>query len=350
MAGELSPSAILKLRAKAEQVWSDAKTKDQYIIESEAARAVLANQTARVDVLRGQKNKDNKVEITFLNTCEITDSACESNCTLDEPELDSGAKEYEITSCRKSGFSIDEEKIRTNTYELEEQFQAGHRASIKALDEYWAGRTLAALAAEAGVNAYPTPYTFDSTNKVTNVPADQYNLREMTANLIIQAQRNHITNPYYIESGLLLPDFLNIQFNAGNLDGKGDQARLQTLRMYFDAINFGKAGVTTADLFMIDPSSTAIVTKNRHDRTPRVLGGKIGQTLYTVPSLTLPGIEYDVYYELSCKTVNGAAHYFHTWRYETRGEVFFNPALCPVTVGGVTTQANGILGYKRVAG
>lgn len=351
MPGELSPSNILQLRVKAENAWSDAKTKDQYIIESKAAQAVLANQTARVDLLRGQANKDQKVEITFLNTCGITDDSCTDNCTLDEPELDSGRKEYEITSCRKSGFSIDEEKIRTNSYELEEQYQAGHRAAVKALDEYWAARTVAALTAEAGHNAYPAPYLFDATNMVTNVPADQYNLRQLTANLIIQAQRNYITNPYYIESGLLLPDYLNVQFNAGNFDGKGDQARLNSLnRFYFDPINFGKANVTTANLLMVDPSAAAIVTKNRHERTPRVLGGKIGQTLYTVPSLTLPGIEYDVYYELSCKTVNGNSHYFHTWRYETRGELFFNPALCPITVGGSTVQANGILAYRQVAG
>lgn len=353
MAGDLAASAILKLRAKAESAWTDGKTATQYKINSEAAKAVLENQTARVDMLTGRSNKDDKVEITFINTCGIVAEDCESNCTIDEPELDTGSEEYEVDICKKTGFSIDAEKLRTNDYALEEMHQAGHIASIKALDEFWAQQILAKLSAEAGYNAFPAPFTF--AGDVTTVPGAQYNLAGLTANLIMQGQLNNINNPYFIERGLLFTEFINAQLNSGNLDGKGDAARLQALNMYFDLINFGKAGITSADLFMVDTSAVALASKNRYTTTPEVAGGKIQQTRYSVPSLTLPGVMYDVIYSLECKTVGTKAHDMHSWRYETNGLIAVNPALCPITIPGegedpdTQVTSNGILAYKKGA-
>lgn len=350
MAGDLSATALLNLRVKAENAWRDGKTAVQYKVNAEAAKAVLENQTARVDLLAGRSNKDDVVEISFINTCGIVAEDCESNCTIDEPELDTGKQEYEVDTCKKTGFSIDEEKIRTNDYELEELHSAGHAASLKALDEFWAQQVLAKLLAERGYNAYPDPYT--QADQITTVPAAGYTLNQLTANLILQAQMNNINNPYFIERGLLAGEFLNAQFNAGNLDGKGDAARAEFLRMYFDMLNFGKAGITTADLFMVDSSAVALATKNRYDATPVLAGGKIQQTRYSVASQTLPGVRYDVIYSLECKTVNGKSHDMHSWRYETNGLIAVNPALCPITIPGeppTIVDSNGILAYKKGA-
>lgn len=349
MAGDLSPTKILNLRVKAENAWKDGKTSVQYKVNAESAKAVLTNQTARVDLLTGRSNKDDVVEISFINTCGIVAEDCESNCTIDEPELDTGKEEYAVDTCKKTGFSIDEEKIRTNDYELEELHSAGHAASLKALDEFWAAQVLAKLSAEAGYNAFPSPYTFNDATMATTVPAAGYSLKDMTANLIIQAQMNNINSPYYIERGLLLPEWINAQLNGGNLDGKGDVARIEMLKMYFDMMNFSKAGVTTADLFMIDASAVALATKTRYTSTPVVAGGKIQQTRYTVASQTLPNVSYDVIYSLECKTVGGKAHDMHSWRYETNGLIAINPALCPVTVGEEVYTSNGILAYKKGA-
>ena len=349
MAGDLSASNILKLRAKAENAWSDGKTASQYKVNAEAAKAVLENQTAQIDLLTGRANKDDIVEITFINTCGVVAEDCESNCTIDEPELDTGKEEYAVDICKKTGFSIDAEKVRTNDYELEQLHTAGHAAAVKALDEFWAAQVLAKLDAESGYNAYPTPYAFDPATMVATVPAAGYNLNQLTANLILQAQMNNINMPYYIERGLLAGEFLNVQFNAGNFDGKGDAARAQFLKMYFDMLNFAKAGVTDTDLFMIDASAVALATKTRYSSTPVLAGGKIQQTRYTVPSQALPGVSYDVIYSLECKTVGTKAHDVHSWRYETNGLIAINPALCPVTVGEATYDSNGILAYKRGA-
>lgn len=345
----LELSKILKLQVKAESVWTDAKTASQYVVRAEAAKAVLENQTARVDVLRGRPDKDDVVKIMFLNTCDIKAEDCEPNCTIDEPQLSSGAEEYTIDTCKKTGFSIDKELIRTNEYEMEEQFAAGHAQSVKVLDEFWAQHILAQTATNAGYNAFPDPYTFNPALMRTEVPFADYNLRTLTAELLQHADFNNINSPYFIDNGLLRSQWINAGFDSGNFDGKGDAERLKAWKMYFDLLNFRKSGVTTHDLFMIDRSAVALVTKNRHKDTPEYVGGKIAQTRYTVPSPTLPGIRYDVYHELTCKTINGKSHDVYAWRYETQGLYAVNPALCPVTgEDGETYTTNGILGYKRM--
>lgn len=345
-AGDFSPSVLQDIMLRAEQVWSTGIRSQQYTANAVAARAILENQNARITAIENPE-KDNTVRINWVDTCGTIVEDCESNCTLDEPESESKGKDYDLTLCKKTGFSVDAEKTRTNIYTVQDISAENMANSLKVMDEWVAQQSLVKLKAFAGRNAAPAPYTFDAVNNTTNIPAADYN-RKLVAYLMQQQILNKMPGAYYIDNGGLWLDWTNAQLDAGNLDGRGDASRISALKMYFDQFNFGPAGLTE-DTFMVAPGAVAIANKVRYTPTPTLIAGTIQQTRWTVQSPTLPGIQYDVFYALTCKTVSNKEHIMHTWRIEFNGDVFLNPAACPITVGGTTFSPTGVLSYTQVA-
>ena len=117
--GEFTPSQLMELRLKAETSWTGTAFELSKTKNVEAAKAVLENQTAKFSGF-DDPDKDRKVKVMWINSCGTEVEDCEDNCALDEQELSTAAKEYEPDLCKKTGFSIDEEKLRTNEYGMEE--------------------------------------------------------------------------------------------------------------------------------------------------------------------------------------------------------------------------------------
>lgn len=344
-AGDFTPSVLLKIQLKAEQMWQDSQFANSLMPHADAAIALLENQTARFTELQ-DPGKDRTVQINWVNPCAIVAEDCESNCDITEAELETDGKDYTLDLCKKAGFSIDAEKFRTNVYDAEETTAVGLARAITVLDEWWAQQVLVKLKAFAGVNVYPTPWTWNPATSDTEIPTLDYNL-DIIPDLLFQAQKNRMANPYFINNGDLQVAWNRAMLNAGNLDGKGDEAAIKAIRMYFDSWNFGTAGVTE-NIFSVAPGAVAMKTKVRHSTTPQVIGGSIQQTRYAVKSRLLPGVSYDVYYTLKCVTVNNKAHDVHSWRFETNGGIFLNPEGCPVTVESVVYSPTGVLSYAKV--
>lgn len=343
-AGDFSPSALLSIKLKAEQMWTDSRLAQDFKANAAAAVAVKANSTATFRELENPE-KDNTVIVNFINPCAIVAEDCESNCDLTEPELETAGKTYTLDLCKKTGFSVNAEKLRTNTYSVEEVAARGLAQAIKTLDEWWSQQVLVKLKAFAGINVSPEPFTYAA--GTTTVPAANYNV-SLIPEIMYDAMMNKLGNAFYIDNGGLWVPYTNAQLNAGNLDGKGDAARIAQLRMYFDPFNFGPAGLTE-DTFAVSSSAVAFTTKTRNPDTPEVIGGQVQQTRYTVPSSVIPGVKYDVYYTLKCTTVNGKANITHSWRIETNGGIFLNPEGCPVVIGGNTYTPTGVLSYTKGA-
>lgn len=344
-AGDFSPSALLAIKLKAEQMWTDSRLSQEYKANADAAKAVLENQTATFRELDNPE-KDNSVVVNFINPCGVTVDDCESNCDISGPELETKGKTYDLDTCKKADFSVNAEKMRTNTYTVEEQSARGLALRLKALDEWWAQRVLVKLKAFAGVNVAPDPYTWAA--GTTSVPAANYN-RTMIGNLINQSILNRMPGAYFIDNGALFVDFWNAQIDAGNAAGAGDANRIRAIKMYFDQWNFIPAGLTE-DTFMVSPGAVAMKTKTRNPDTPTVIGGSVQQTRYTIASPTLPGVKYDVYYSLGCITdpVTGKANIVHSWRIETMGGIFLNPEGCDVTISSTTYTPTGVISYTKV--
>ena len=347
-AGQFTESQLLETRLKAEQYWKNGAYQSTYAPEAQAAVAVLENQTMQFEAFNDYATKERKVRVTWLDVCGAEVRDCVSTCELTEPELESKSQVYEPNICKQIGFSIDFTKLKTNDYTSDEVVLKGIASRVKALDEYWARQILAKLATFAGVNVAPAPFTFDPVEITTNVPTADYNIR-LLANLIQQAKLNRMSDVYMIDNGALFLELLNAQFNAGNLDGKGDASRLSQFQkmLYDDQFNFAAAGITD-DMFVINKGAVAFQTVNKNPDRPTLIGGNVQQTVYTVPSNILKGVKYDVYYTVDCKTVGGKAHYFHTWTFETNGLIELNPESCPVTIGATTYTPTGVLSYTKI--
>lgn len=341
--GDFSPSVLQKIMLRAEEVWSGGVRAEQYKANSVAAQAVLANQNARITPLQ-DPDKDLTVRINWLDTCGAAAEDCESNCDLTEDEIESKGQDYTLDLCKKAGFSVDAEKTRTNVYDVENIAAEAMASKLKVLDEWVAQQTLVKLKAFSGVNVAPQPYTYAA--GTTSIPEADYN-RKLVAWLQMQQVLNKMPGAYYIDNGALYLDWKNAQLDAGNLDGKGDATRVNALNMYFDLFNFVPAGLTE-DTFMVAPGAVAIANKVRYTPTPVEYKGKIQQTRWTIDSPTLPGIKYNVYYQLSCKTVGAVEHIMHTWRIEFVGGIFLNPAACPVTISSVVYNPTGVLSYTKI--
>ena len=336
----LTPTALLKLNVKAEQMWADSALALSTKANTETAKAILKNQTARFKVFEDSR-LDQKVAVTFLSMCGMESEACEDNCDIDELEPNSGVKDYEPDICQKAGFKINEKILRTNQYQFEELFAKFAGEAMDKLDEFWSKQALAKLKTFAGANAFPSPYTYDAVNKTTNVPSAGYDVT-MIPKLIQQMMLNEMGDAYFIDNGSLWEPFFNAQMNAGNLDGKGQATLIQQLNMTFDQFNFLKAGLTE-DTFAISKGAVAMKTINKFEDTPRVLTAE-GQTRYTMNSRNLEGVKYDVIHQEKCV----GDDIFQTFRFITNGGIWLNPETCPVTIGGAQVAQTGVLSYSKV--
>lgn len=345
-AGDFSPSALLAVKLKAEQMWTDGQWAAELTPQAESAIAVLENQTARITPLE-TTDKDLSVIVNWLNTCAIVAEDCESNCDITEPEMETSQETYALDICKKTGFSVDVEKLRTNAYNFDEIVPKGLAACVKTLDEFWAKTILAKLQSFAGINVDPSPMTFNVPTLTTNTGAIG-GTTALVPHLIQQSIKNNMRSSYLISdgtAGAMYVNWLNAQFNAGNAEGKGDTARANALKMYFDLFNFSAAGIG-ADLFLIGKGAVAFTARARNPDVPTLIGGSVQHTLFTVKSNALAGVKYDVLYTITCNTVGGKSHYLHTWRVETNGGVFLNPAGCPVTIDAVEYEPTGVLAYE----
>lgn len=361
MTGDFSASQLLQIKLKAEQMWSDAQAFAHLRPNADAAVAVINHQTARFAELE-DRNKDNTIKVTFVKTCGIGTDDCEPNCTLDEPEVETAGKDFAFDICKKTGFSIDAETLRKNTYNFAEVVAPSLATAIKKLDEFWAQQVLVKLKAFSGVNIAAQPFTYQTPINATVVPAALYGNPlggysgfQLPTMFIKQMIQNKIDNAYYIDNGRMWLEYQNSLLQRGSTDSAAVSGlqRAQQLDVNFDIFNFAQSGITNVSTFAVGRNAIAFKTTNRHSETPVTIGGTVQQTLYTVPSIALPGVEYDVYYTVSCKTgQDGSTRYVHTWRLETKGGIWLNPEGCPVTVGAGnpnvpagTHTPTGILAY-----
>lgn len=342
----LTATELLRLNVKAETAWADSALKNSLVKQTEAVKAVLENQTAKFTQF-DDTTKDNKIGIDFINPCGDNVRDCVTdNCDIVEAELSTGRLDLEPNICKEIGFSVNEEKLRTNRYNLEDLYAEGVAEKLGLLDEYLSVKVLADLKTYAGVNAHAEPFTFNNVAKTTEVPSAGYNLG-LIPQMINDSFMNKMGNTYFIDNGSLWADFFNAQMNAGNLDGKGQDALIKQVKFYFDQFNFNKAGISE-DTFMISKSAVALKTVNKFENKMRVFGGKVAQTRFQIKSPNLDGVMYDAIYQENC--INGEI--VHAWRFYLRGLFALNPKGCPISVniGGVptTVQQTGVLSYSKV--
>lgn len=353
MKGDFSKSQIQTIQLKAESIWADSAAMTEYIPNAEAAIVVQRNQTARFREL-DRDGKKNEIGISWIKACEAEVTKCSSDCELYGEEVETDVKKYEYDECFETSFKIDATKLEKNIYNFDEVVARAMLKHVKLMDERWAQTILAKLKGYSGINQYPAPFTYDAANNVTVVPSSLYGNPlgfytgfQLPTLWTKQMLQNQMQDVYFLDNGRLWTEYQNSILQRGSTDGMSVSglSRALSLRVNFDLFNFAKAEISNVTTFAIDRSAVAFKTQTKHPDTPEVLGGKIQQTIYTVDSLVIPGVKYDVFYQLSCTNESDGAHYWHTFKIKSRGIVALNPEGCPVTVGGVTYNPTGITAF-----
>lgn len=340
-------SQLAKVQLKGEEIMADGQIADQYIANAEAARAILENQTIEVKPLSDDPKKDKDVEVTFIDTCGIEDQECPADvCNFTSPELATKKVPFLLNLCRASFFSVDETDVAKSIYGKDDAVAKGQLTALNKLDEYVSRQALIALNANAGTNLYPLPYSYDPATKSTDIPEADYN-RKIVPYFEKMAMMHKIPQPYYIDNGQLWIDWRNAQLDAGNADGRGDKARVDAIKLYFDMFGFAAAGITPDDTFLVGKHAVGIAHRTFNENyvdNAVTLNLKNGnQTRYKVTSNNLvasggKSIEYDAYYQIECS----GKRVKHSWMFVYTGGIFVAPEGC-------TEGVTGIMSFNSVA-
>lgn len=343
----LDKTKIMKIRLKAETMWKDSALAQEYRPNTDTAIAVLKNQTSRFTELTN-KDKDTTVTVTWIDPCGRVVADCDNSCDITGPSPSSDSLDYTLDLCKSTSFSINHEILRTNEYSAVELIAGENILAINALDEYWSQQLLVKLKSFAGYNAFLNGFT--QANGTTTIPSAQYNAK-LYSYLVKAGILNQMPNSYMIDNGGLFMPFLDAEIDGKNAEGGGNALRAAQIsgKLTFDMFNFPKAAITE-DTFEVAPGAVAFKTKARFGK-PEYLDGKVGQWRYSVKSLSLPGVEYDVISQLVCQVnnVTKQEEIVQAFKYITRGGIFLNPKGCPITVGEDTFQSTGVLSFSMGA-
>jgi len=293
---DFSSSALANIQLKAEAMWTDGQYKEDYKAEVEALKGIKERQTARITELEDQ-DKDYTVKINWLDTSAIVAQAATANCDITVPQTGTKSKAVTLDIHQEAGFSFTDADFRGSVYGEEETVAINMLAAMQALDEKLASAAIAKAVAYAGTNAFLGAGKAYAAG-VTTVEAAQFN-RNLFAYLVQTARQNRMRNPYLISNGELYQEFLNATFDSGNSDGKGGAARWNAMQVYHDLFNF-EAAATSVDLLLVNQGALAFASKVKYGTAPKTFGGKVGQTRYSIESMNLPGVKYEVYYEQTC--------------------------------------------------
>lgn len=326
-AGVFTCSELVKIQALAQNHFSDDVRKADITPFSVAAQAILENQTANFAPLQNPE-KDREMQLVWHQSCDLQVQDAGDQCDVSGTQAGSLCQNVSLNISKEVKFSIKEMMFRTQALSREEVASRQLAEALKALDEYWAAQVVAQLIANAGTNAQTTPYTVAGT--VTNIPAANW-----TANLMgyfaLAMARNKMSNMFMLSGQNLFVAEFNAMREQGNADGKGNVAKMATFKKYWDLFNVDSI-VGSPATFLINPNSLALVTKAYYGDVPQEYNGKnIAQKRSSVPSPSLPGVRYDLHYEMSCDS----DEILHSWAVRTKGGIFLNPLGCETGRTGI---------------
>lgn len=331
---QFTATNLLEVQLKVDVMWKDAQVNKFYKAEVEGLRAIRENSAATFEALSDPK-VENTVSVNWVTTNNITvTDGVTDNCDIDGPQLATTKKNYALDIFKKSSFSIFEQELKSNIFTREEIAAKGLLEALRQLDEKLATVCMAKADAYAGSNMYPTAQSgYAETNGKTVIPAavDAPNFFAYMQQAMIL---NRMRGSYLIENGSMYQQQLVAAFKAGNLDGKGDQAAFGSMPIYNDLFNMTAAGVTSTAL-LIAPTALAFCFKSRYNAVPNEVGGRVNQTYYSIPSPSLPGVRYDVIYQMECApgTIPNDTNTKHTWQIMVNAGLFLNPTRFATNTG-----------------
>lgn len=335
-AGDFSCSDLLNIQVEAESVFANDVRKVDYEAQVNAALAVIENQTATFDMLTSME-KDRTVTAMWISDCDETVENCGDDCVIGGATAGSQCKDYQITQCISIGFTVPEKRFRTNNFNKEQVIAKMLLKKMKALDEYIAQFMVGKLNAFAGENLN-TDGEYTVTGVDTEIPAYAWN-EDLFGYLAETSIVNKLSLPILLSGRNLSRQAWKVQMETTDPTGKSAMKKMfEGTRPYFDLFNVDST-LGEKVTFLINPNSIGFVSKNYYPETPIEYNGRnIGQKRSSMPSMNLPGVRYDYYYDITC--VN--SEIYHNFSLFAYFDMFLNPLGCD-------DERTGVLRFKCAA-
>lgn len=334
-AGSFTATVLPKVAVKIDEIWADAIQKADYEAQCEAAKAIMMEQTAKLEVLRSSA-KNITVRIDWIKDCGMTDEACSDDCTNDGAELESTSQDVTISTCRQVQFKVARKKMRDNNFDASEVAAKGLMKAGKVLDEYLAKQAVTFLNASVGVNEHTSAkWTLAGTpvGSRSEVAAANVNVG-LIPHLILAGAKNRFSNPYLLSGTQLYVENWEKMLEAANADGKGSAAKMNAIRKHFDIFNVDTVNANTTDFYLVDKGAVALVTKAYYEGEVMDHGTK---SYFSLKSNNLPGVVYDVIVDETCSS----NEQYDAYTVQANFGYFLNPLGC-------TANRKGVLLYRQV--
>lgn len=328
----LTCAALTAIYYSAESLYADGQKKADYVAEVNAAKAVIENTTAKINVLdvnnkvREAKIYWNKKTTTTINDCADTPDTL---CALTGDESDADCKTYVIEECTSAGFVVDDALYAGSNLNANEVFADNMLKTMKALDEAIAQKIIAKIDSFSSPNLHTTvgvgcPGAVGPDNWAQTYIQPTYWTPEVMAYFLQVARINKFASPFLLDGDNLYTPYFRAINEAGNANGAGAKAMIEKIKYYEDMVNMAVVNGSTRKTFMVERGTTAFSSYALWAKNGMTnpLNHGAGQFKFSVPSKNIPGLVYDVYTKDECS----GAYEKHTVRIQANYDVFNGPA------------------------
>jgi hypothetical protein len=320
------------VQAMLEDKWTDPKQRDNYIADVEVAKAVLTNQQVNLIELK-DPGKERKISLEWKEKCTITTQACSDDCTITGDDVEPVCKEYGIECLQETSFSVFERVYRERTIEKQEAVAENMLLHMRAMDQWIANYILLGIDSNAGVNLF-TKAPGNVIGTTTFITAANWN-EYLFGYLARVVRANKFRNPYIVDGDNLFQLVWNKMKEVGNDDGKGAVAKIGAFpNIYFDPENIEGDQDYAGKTYLLHKTAVAFVNKvwnpagAGNARTPAP-----GYLLYSLPSMNLPGVNYDIVVKSECS----GNDFKDSYKIQAHGLFAVNPTPCTDTNTGILT-------------
>lgn len=319
------------VQAKADQLFTDGKFKDDFIADVVSGEALLTQQQGVTSFpsITGTKNKEVRVE--WNTKCSITTTACTDDCSITGTDIEPTCVDYELECLRETTFQVPERLYRDKNIEKQDAVAMNMILHKNAMDEYITQYIISQLAANAGTNAF----TGGVGNVVgtTTFIAPQYWDDSIWGYFNQVVRLNKIRQPYLLTGNNLYQLLFNRPLEAANADGSGNFRKMNTMRVYQDPENI--EAVAPGQSFLVHRGSAAFISKAWYpENAVNAVNPSPGMYIWSEPSNNLPGVMYDIFMLQSCS----GNEFYEAYKIQLHGLFAVNPLPC--------TDYTGILVFE----
>lgn len=332
-AGDFTCAELVSVQAKADEIWADNSSNAVYMAEADAAKAIISEQSAEIDVNHTDPMKDKKVKISWIEQCDMTPVICGDECAFPNTnEAQANCVEHEIDQCFEVSFTVDDNTFRTSVHSKEEVLAKQFLQADKALSEQISAALVAAVDSFKGTNAVSGG--IGEVVGTNTFIAPSLWTPSVVAYLIRAGKENHMNNFYQLNGSNLFESSVLTNMSSAT-EAAGQNAMLNSWRQYWDLFNVDST-IGAQVSYLINRGSMAFASKARYDATPVTIGNGANQTRFKIASQNLEGVEMDVRYQTRCS--GDSIH--HDYVVSVRYGIFQSP------INSCDTGKTGILRFE----